>query len=81
MAEQLELIRNLANAYADMNLSAISDVFHPDYVHVVHPQSINVPERNKAQYLEDFGKLFDNWAKVTPVSYSFSRWPTFFHPH
>ena len=82
MAErQLKLANDVARAYEQMSLSAISNFMHPDYVHVVRPDSTNVPKRNKAQYLEYFGKMFDNWTKLSTVSHSSSRRPTFFHPH
>ena len=82
MAEQrLEVIRDLAKAFEQLDLSAVSNVLHSDYVHVILPKSVNVPKQNKAQCLEYYGKMFDNWAKVGTVSYSFSRWPTLFHPH
>ena len=74
MAEQqLELIRNLAKGYEQRSVSALSDLLHPDYVHVTRPESVNVPKQNKAQSLEYYEKLFDNWAEVELVGYSSSR--------
>ena len=74
MAEQqLELIHDTAKAYETMSISALSNILHPDYVHVTRPDSVNVPKQNKAECLEYYRKMFDNWAKVAMVSYSFSR--------
>ena len=73
--QQLELIRDHIKSYEQMSISAISDDLHPDYVHVTRPESVNVPNRNKAQTIEYYGKMFDNWAKVATASYSFSRLP------
>ena len=72
---QLELIRDHTKSYQQMRVSAISDDLHPDYIHVTRPESVNVPNQNKAQTLEYYGKMFDNWAKVATASYSFSRLP------
>ena len=74
MAEQqLELARGLARACEQMDLSAMSDILHPDHVHVTLPSSVNIPKQNKAQCLEYYEKIFDNWAKVEPVSCSLSQ--------
>jgi hypothetical protein len=81
MAEQqVELIRDLARAYGQMNLPAISDMLHPDYVHDTRPQSINIPQQDKTRYLASFGRTLDNWASVGTASHPFGRQPPFFHP-
>jgi len=65
MAEQqVELIRDVGRAYAQMSLPALSNLLHSDYVHVTRPQSLNIPRQNKAEYLEYIGKAFDGWTKV-----------------
>ena len=68
MAEQVELIRDVTRAYEQKSLPALSNLLHPDYVHITRPQSVNVPKRNKAQYLEYVRKMFDNWAEIGTVS-------------
>ena len=73
MAEkQLELIRDLTKAFEQMSLPAVSNVLHSDHVHITLPDSVNVPKQNKAESLEHYRKMFDNWAKVATASYSFS---------
>ena len=71
MAEQqVQLIRDLSRAYEQKNITVVSNLFHPDYVHVTRPQSIDIPKQNKAQYLEHLQKAFNAWAEVEPVSCS-----------
>ena len=65
--QQLKVILEVVRAYEQMSLSALSNILHPDYAHVVRPDSANIPKRNKAQNLEYFGKMFDNWTKVGTV--------------
>jgi len=67
--QQVELSRELDRAMEQMNLPALSNILHPDYVHITRPQSVNIPKRNKDQTLEYWGGLFSNWATIgTPVS-------------
>ena len=69
MAEQqVEFIRDLTKAYEQKSIPTLSNLLHPDYVHVTRPQSVNIPKQNKAQYLEYFEKMFNNWAEVETVS-------------
>jgi len=53
-------------AFEQLSIPALSDILHPDYIHVTRPRSINVP---KAQTLEFFGQMFSNWASAGPVVY------------
>ena len=81
MAEQqIELLRKLNGAFEQMSLPALSNVMHPDYVHVTRPQSVNVPKRNKAQSLEHYEKMFSNWVAVENVSYFLNLWLAFSRP-
>ena len=73
MAEQVEILHELNKAIDQMSLTALSNVMHPDVVHVTLPQSVNIPKRNKAQNLEYYGKMFDNWTSVGTVSHLSSR--------
>lgn len=78
--QQLELIRELNRAYEQMSVLALSDLLYPDYIHVTRPNSLNIPDRNKTQYLEYFENMFSNWTSVGPVSCFLNRQPNLFHP-
>ena len=69
MAEQVEILRELNRAFEQKDLTALSNVLHPDIVHVTLPQSVNVPKQNKTQTLEYYEKMFNSWATVGTVSY------------
>ena len=69
MAEQVEVLLKYTGAYEKMSLTTLSDVLHPDVVHVTRPQSVNLPPRNKAQDLDHYEKMFNNWVAVENVSY------------
>ena len=73
MAEQVEILHELNKSIERMSPTALSNVLHPDVVHVTLPQSVNVPKRNKAQTLEYYGKMFDNWTSVGTVSHLSNR--------
>jgi len=67
--QQVELARELDSAFEQLSLPALSNVLHPEFVHTTRPQSVNLPKQDKAQCLEYYGKMFNNWAAVeTPVS-------------
>jgi len=70
MAQQAETLRELDRAFEQMSLPALSNVLHPDFAYwVTLPQSVNVPKRDRAQILEYYGKMFENWSSIaTPVS-------------
>jgi len=71
MAEQqLELIHEITRAFERKDVPAISNLYHPDYVHVTRPQSVNVPKQNKTQTLEYYQKMFDNWAKTATPNFT-----------
>ena len=81
MAEQqAEFIRNLTKAYVQRSIPTLSNLLHPDYDHVTRPQSVNIPNQNKAQYLEYVGKMFDNWTDVETVSCFFGSLVDFLSP-
>jgi len=70
MAEQVEIFREFDTAFEQMSLPALSNILHPDFADwVTLPQSVNVPKRDRAQTLEYYGKIFENWSSVgTPVN-------------
>jgi len=53
-----------------MSLPAVSNTLHPDYVHVTRPQSLNVPKQDKAQCLEYYENMFNNWAAIEAPNFT-----------
>ena len=71
--QQLKAMQAAIRGCEQMDLEAISDILHSDLVRVTRPSSLNVPKHNKDQCVEYYRKLFDNWAKIEPVSRSLSH--------
>jgi len=69
MAEQVAISHGLDRAFEQMSLPALSNLFHPELAWITLPQSVNVPKRDRAQTLEYYGKMFENWSSIgTPVT-------------
>jgi len=68
MADQVEVFRELDSAFEQLSVPALSNVLHPDFAYwVTLPQSVNVPKRDRAQTLEYYGKMYENWTSVGTV--------------
>ena len=54
---QTKAIMAWAKGFIDSDLSQIDAALHPEYIHDTFPQSLNIPQRNKKQWVENYKQI------------------------
>ena len=65
---QLKLIYEWGQGFEKKDAKILAKYLHKDFRHVTYPQSLNLPEKNREEWLEHISKVFSLWAE-TEVSY------------
>jgi len=55
---QIKVITAWAQAFMDNNVDQIAGALHPDFTHITFPRSLKIPQQNKEQFMENWGKVF-----------------------
>lgn len=56
---QIKAIMAWAQGFIESDLEKIEAALHPDYIHDTFPRSLKIPQQNKEQWVENYGKIKD----------------------
>lgn len=48
-----------AQGFIDSDVDQIAASLHPEYIHDTFPRSLGIPQQNKGQWVEGYGKIKD----------------------
>ena len=49
---QVKLHHSISRAFVEMDLDSVAKNLHKDYRHITYPESLNIPERSRKEYLD-----------------------------
>ena len=56
---QTKAITAWAQGFIDSDVGQIAAALHPEYIHDTFPRSLKIPQQNKEQWVENYGKIKD----------------------
>ena len=66
---QFKLLLDLGRGFAETDLVRIEKSLDKDFRYITYPKSLNVPERNRKEFLDSTERRMSRWSEVGSVSY------------